>query len=501
MGSEQEKRTISIKLNQPVKKVDLSSKHVTNRQLQQQIEERQEVQPIKVDKKKDKIQKKNQLSEEIRPLEKRNAKEPFTKQPKTETVKSFAAPYKNDVVRPFLNKQKKEMDNLDKSKRNMRPIPHIFPDTNGDQLQDQEKVEEVANDKNGKENPSQKSQKVDLSTGRASSVNNSQTYQNEIEQGTSSEMELEVPLPNDKVIDFGQLQEERKRNAAPFWDDGNREQGPSLPYKRKKKKKGNFSFQDFPVMTVMAILSAIIVGLSFGFVIKTIFTGESDVSITQNGAVPVMSNNGVDAGATNHQLQWPRLTAEVVQAGAFSTLEKGNEMNEQMLSNGFPSVLLADTESFYLFIGLAADRAEAQNVSAYFVGEGQETYVKTYQINGDSVPPSVESQAWFEEAIQLFQQLSTLSAAALTKEATISASQLDTSTNKMNALSEQRDVAFSNLPDEIKPYALEMADRLKEANAALASYNESQSGSDAIKVQQALLSVLNNYSLMMNTKE
>ncbi|WP_413379389.1 hypothetical protein [Alkalihalobacillus sp. 1P02AB] len=498
MGSEQEKRTISIKLNQPVKKVDLSSKQVTNRQLQQQIEERQEVQPIKVEKKKEgkeKAQKKTQLSDEIRPLEKRNDKEPFTEQYKTETVKSFPAQYKNDVIRPFPNKQKKEMVNSDKPKENVRPLPHIFPEPNNAQLQNQEKTEKVAYDKKWKETASQQSQKVDSQT------DHSQSYQNATEMGASSEMELEVPLPNQKVIDFGQLQEERKRNADPFWDDGNREQGPSLPYKRKKKKKGNFSFQDFPVMTVMAIFSAIIVGLSFGFVIKTIFTGESDVSITQNGAVPVMSNNGVDAGATNHQLQWPRLTAEVVQAGAFSTLEKGNEMNEQMLSNGFPAVLLADTESFYLFIGLAADRAEAQNVSAYFVGEGQETYVKTYQINGDSVPPSVESQAWFEEATQLFQQLSTLSAAALTKEAMISASQLDASTNKVNTLSEQRDAAFSDLPDEIKPYALEMADRLKEANTALVSYNESQSTSDAIKVQQALLSVLNNYSLMMNTKE
>ena len=73
-----------------------------------------------------------------------------------------------------------------------------------------------------------------------------------------------------------------------------------------------------------------------------------------------------------------------------------------MTSAGHPTSLIPSNDKFFLFIGLGPDRATAQSVGEYYKEAGVETYVKTYQVTGTTVPPTAETKAWFEEAIPLY---------------------------------------------------------------------------------------------------
>ena len=51
-------------------------------------------------------------------------------------------------------------------------------------------------------------------------------------------------------------------------------------------------------------------------------------------------------------MQWPQLTTEIVQAGAYSSVEKGGEVQSEMTSAGHPTSLIPSNDKFFLFIGL-----------------------------------------------------------------------------------------------------------------------------------------------------
>ncbi|KMK74663.1 hypothetical protein [Alkalihalobacillus pseudalcaliphilus] len=491
MGSGQEKRTISIKLNQINSKPTAS----VEKDSQNRMEDRQEVQPVHVDKRKGKSSQPKNVSKNSNERAKKESHNPI-KVSKSEGSGSTKSTKKVEPLHPFSNdKQTKRMQpdshkqsakignqennspmNQTTVKNNVHPFPHIFPD------------------------PPKTKPSTEAGVGKSDysiEINDPwQQINDTSEESTdTSEKEIipEIPIPK-KVISFEEVQEERKRLSQPFWDDGNRQQSPSLPYKRKKKKKGQFSFRDFPTITVMAILSAIIIGLSFGFVIKTIFTGD-EAGVVQGDSVPANSQpTGVEAGAANNQMQWPQLTTEIVQAGAYSSVEKGGEVQSEMTSAGHPTSLIPSNDKFFLFIGLGPDRATAQSVGEYYKEAGVETYVKTYQVTGTTVPPTAETKAWFEEAIPLYQQLTSLSVAALSFEEALPASQLQGTEQALNQLYEQRDAAFSELPEEARTSALHVADGLKGALAALNTFNESKEPEAAKAAQQALLTTLEHYT-------
>ncbi|MFC0557816.1 hypothetical protein [Halalkalibacter alkalisediminis] len=298
-----------------------------------------------------------------------------------------------------------------------------------------------------------------------------------------------IPQP-DNIIDFGSRHEERQRNGQPFWDDGNREKSPKLPYKRKKKPLSGKSRPQIPFMLIAAILAAIVVGLGLGTMILTVFTG-NNVSIVDSGgetttgaAIPTFSEGG----------SLPTLTLEIVQGGAFEEMAKGEEVVARIHEKGLAAALTQGTNPIYMFIGAAGDRSQATKISDLYTGYGQETYLKTYRVEGQSITGQAEEvSAWFTSAISQYKEILQLSVDGLGGGSLITDDRVKQITEKADALQAERDQAFSHLSGESQQHALEMGDHLVLAGEKLKEYLSTSEQEALWKSQQALLDALVSY--------
>ncbi|WP_100404997.1 hypothetical protein [Bacillus solitudinis] len=306
-----------------------------------------------------------------------------------------------------------------------------------------------------------------------------------------------VPQP-DKVINFNAIQEERKKRGQPFWDDGNREKAPKIPYKRKKKTRNYEAKRSFPTMLVMAIFSAIIVGISFGFMVLTVFTGGDQQSIeagsTTASTIPAFGDGAVGL---------PTLAVDVVQGGAFSSQEKGELIASNIHKKGLAAVLTKSTDPIYMFIGIGGDRAQSTAISKLYEGYNQETYLKSYRVEGITIE-DIETDVtnWFFDASHSFKEMMQLSVDGLTRDgAIITDNQVNVIEEQLSLLQGKRDRAFSTLPSSGQPHALAMGDALVKAGQGLENYVQTEDKQQLWVTQQELLHALVNYELLLSEWE
>ncbi|WP_017726727.1 hypothetical protein [Halalkalibacterium ligniniphilum] len=301
-----------------------------------------------------------------------------------------------------------------------------------------------------------------------------------------------LPKP-DNLIEFSKHQEERKRNEQPFWDDGNREQSPKLPFKRKKKKKStdfSYSLKNVPVLFIVAVVSAIVVGVSFGFTMLTVFTGnEPDiVSSAEATNIPHFEEKNT---------RLPHLTVEVVQGGAFSTLEKGQQVADSIKEKSLAAVLFSQTEPIYLFMGIAQDRANSKAIGQIYEQKGQETYLKSYTVS----PATIQEQAvetttsqWFTQMEEIYKRMIDLSVDGITGSgAQVSRESVEEIRLQTLTLHEQETKAFERLHPSAQQHATALSEEMLNAGNHLAAYQQQGDEMYLLEAQQALLEVLAHY--------
>ncbi|MCM3715093.1 hypothetical protein [Halalkalibacter oceani] len=302
-----------------------------------------------------------------------------------------------------------------------------------------------------------------------------------------------IPRPNN-VLDFKKRQAERKRNEQPYWDDGNREKSPGLPFKRKKKALYKGAKPHLSMTLLAAICSALVIGIGMGLVVLTLFTGEPAEGTEANSAnadVPVFS--GTDAGL-------PVLAVEVVQGGAFAAAEKGMESVQILQDRGLAALLTEHTDPFYMFIGLGGDRAQAGQISNLYQEYGQETYVKSYRIEGQAVTGQPEDvTSWFDRAVGQYKELLHLSVDGLTGGTLPTAEKAAELEQNLDTLQVERDQVFSKLPDAAQPSALALGDALVKGKDQLKHYVETEDAAALWGTQQALLEALLAYEQLVAT--
>lgn len=298
-----------------------------------------------------------------------------------------------------------------------------------------------------------------------------------------------------KIVDLGERRRDKKRLEEPFWDDGKSEQPPKLPL-IKRKQKAKFDFKSLPLGLVGVVMSAIIVGISFGFMMLTIFTGDKTEPTEITGAI--QSSQPQDVAPTAIPGQIPMLAVEVVQGGAFSLVAKGHEMAQIMKSNGFSAALSNTADPVYLFIGVGLDREQASVVADQYRANGQEVYLKPYAVSSNSVIEKEEQNEFFATGVDLFEQLTLLSVNGLANGGSLitneSLAQLKTSYDKL--------ISYGDLFAESEaqqPLALAFQDALTSAHEKMLSYANSKDTSDLWQVQQFLLNGLIAYEELIKT--
>ncbi|WP_062047917.1 hypothetical protein [Bacillus sp. JCM 19034] len=242
-------------------------------------------------------------------------------------------------------------------------------------------------------------------------------------------------------------------------------------------------------MLVAALGSAIIVGVSLGLVILNMFTGQNgDVSYEAEqttGAIPSF---------TEDKEGMPNLSLEIVQGAAFTDLEQAEKSRDAIMDQGFAATLTSETEPIYMFIGVAGDRAQAAKINEIYEGYGQDTYLKSYGVEGQNVSGQApELYEWFTNAISLYYDMVQLSIDGLNGGTMITSERIDQIENAFDSLQDKRNQAFAPLEEDVQPIALTMGDQLMQAKDELKAYASDGNEENLWNGQQILLDTMITY--------
>ncbi|PYZ93628.1 hypothetical protein CR194_10745 [Salipaludibacillus keqinensis] len=226
----------------------------------------------------------------------------------------------------------------------------------------------------------------------------------------SESRKIKVPLRDSgkTIVDF-EKHKAASEEPVPFWDDGKSLKSPKLP-PVNRKKKSSISTVKLPIgflrsRVFLSIAAAILVGGAFGMMLLSLFTGGESTAgeSTMMGTQSTSGDNLPIAAAIdedeNVMASLPPLDLYLVQAGAFSTEEKGNEIASSLKDKGFPSRLIEENGTHYLFVGAGADRESADQLAAVLESQGQETYVKPYTVSTDHLQLNEDLHAYLLEGI------------------------------------------------------------------------------------------------------
>jgi stage II sporulation protein B len=300
--------------------------------------------------------------------------------------------------------------------------------------------------------------------------------------------------PSKKVVDLGERRKDKEKLLAPYWDDGKSDKSPKLPPNNRKKKR--FDFRSLPLGMIGIVMSAIIVGVSFGFMMLTIFTGEKLETATAN--FPVQTPSSLEQPVALAPGQVPILGVEVVQGGAFSLVAKGQEVAEELQNKGFASALTKSTEPVFLFIGLGLDREQANVVAEEYKANGQEVYVKPYAVTTNGTVKTDEQGIFLETGVSLFEKLTLLSINGLAASGTLvneeNMNELATIYEKLVSI----EAPFSD-NDIQSERSLAFQSALTNAYQKMQSYSEGKDENILWQVQQYLLNGLIEYEELTKT--
>ncbi|OIJ18375.1 hypothetical protein BKP45_12425 [Anaerobacillus alkalidiazotrophicus] len=305
-----------------------------------------------------------------------------------------------------------------------------------------------------------------------------------------------------KIVDLGERRHNKKKLEGPFWDDGKSEQAPKLPpTKRKKKQKFDFKFKikDLPLGIIGIVMSAIIVGVSFGFMMLTIFTGDKPQAMEVINPVQAteIATTEIEAPEVVMNGQIPVLGVEIVQGGAFSLVDKATETAQSIQNKGFAAAITNTTEPIYLFIGLGIDREQANVLAEHYKANGQDVYVKPYAVTTSGTVDSQEQSLFLETSVDLYQQLILLSVNGLANGSSLVTDETLADLKATNEILVSLGNPFKD--SEQETLANDFQHALDNAYQSMLSFASSQESNNLWQVQQFLLDGMLAYEKLVKT--
>ncbi|WP_102345404.1 hypothetical protein [Bacillus sp. Marseille-P3661] len=297
------------------------------------------------------------------------------------------------------------------------------------------------------------------------------------------------------IIDFEEVRLERGYNKTI-----KKRKFTSLPPPRhklpKKKKRHTPLFKHRPAFSaskkmLAALISAIIIGTGFGYIVLSLFTDISDSTEPPRGNVqqavappnPSVESNqpsqtASTAGAGITEIE--AMGVQVIQGGAFSSVEAANQFAAKLTTNGQAAVIVPESNPVLMFIGIGTNSTEIGAISEYYKEQGQEIYVKSVKTSSVDAKLIDESYTSFiHNGQDLFKSLITLSTQAFT------ASKVDD--NSWSSLEQSYKNWNGAIPNELPDSLTAFSGSITNAYQALSAYRSSLDEGQLWKSQQALL--------------
>ncbi|MDL4841670.1 hypothetical protein [Aquibacillus rhizosphaerae] len=177
-------------------------------------------------------------------------------------------------------------------------------------------------------------------------------------------------------------------------------------YKKKGKKIP-------PIVKIFIISagSAILVGLTLGFIMLRMFVGlenggeqtdaSSSVVVDDDGQATTEQGKASDASG-NVTYKMADLEASVIQAGAFSTIEKAEEWQQGIRDSGYLSMIWEKDGEFRLFVGISNSQAVIEKIVADMDSVGVESYDRQWISSGQETQLLESEIEWLKTFPELW---------------------------------------------------------------------------------------------------
>lgn len=294
------------------------------------------------------------------------------------------------------------------------------------------------------------------------------------------------------------LEEHRREKITKNQEDNSRaNSNPTNQFYPRKQQPSLIQWvKSLPLGVIGIVVSAIIVGTSFGFLMLSIFTGE-DIQPMASGEIEAKESIPVSSTTENY-VSIPSLNVQVIQGGAFSDYEKGNEIAQALKAKGYAAALTKNTDPSYMFIGVGLDKNAAAVIGKKYQEVGQEIYLKPYTISTEGISVEENKENFINEGIKLFETFANITVNEFSTEA----SKLQDDTLK------QLTVEVTALNDYIKAFegndtqysfAIAFKEQLQSIEQQLTNYKDAPDTKKLWNIQQQLLDCLLTYDAFVQS--
>lgn len=200
----------------------------------------------------------------------------------------------------------------------------------------------------------------------------------------------------------------REERRKPIMSMGELRQNSNPPnnsiYVSSKQKNNNpFPFKTF----LLAIISALVIGTSFGLMVLHLFTDNQQIPTSG-------TNQPIEVGTTDEtdRKEDPvgnadsvtiatvsELSVFLVQGGVYSTADAVTPILEQMKGKGLAGIVLNQEGKYYLFLGIGSSDQAAKTIRTSFEADIEGAFVKNL------ITPEQKGNPSILQAKQLFDQL------------------------------------------------------------------------------------------------
>jgi hypothetical protein len=340
--------------------------------------------------------------------------------------------------------------------------------------------------------------------------------------------------------------QEVDRYAAPQMDDsvgdeGEHEGTNRFSALRLGRKRLSFLGRP-PFRAFVPTVSAIALGLLFGFLVLTVFTQEQLSQSYRNvlgdtlktvTAGQMSQSGGIDADSPLAQeensapakqegmpvkLQLPEQRFSMAQLGSFTEPQAAQAAIELLKKKGFPHFLYKDGDKNYLFAATASTRDDILGMASLLKNQGMDVYVKDVTLPGlpkeiqlaavdaDKAVDPARLQAFFLDGMELARSLTTWSGRYLGTSATgkVTAEEQASIKELHRRFLDGSRVLKTSAPAAWQPHLTGMLNglnqavtALEQAKTAIAEGKAAHAESHAWQVQTGALSYLEHYALLI----
>ncbi|WYP25397.1 hypothetical protein NSQ54_13860 [Alkalihalobacillus sp. FSL W8-0930] len=310
------------------------------------------------------------------------------------------------------------------------------------------------------------------------------------EKKKKPETEWVFPEPDHVVEKNPPVPPSKEENREIFlWDETKK--SDSTKKKPTIKKQSFTSFYQkgkaLPWALVAAVASAILIGISLGFVTLTVTNG----GVTQDPSGEAVDVSTTPAPPVDPQASEPSETEfYVIQGGAFSTSEASKQVSETFKKDGFPVTIESGGDAELLYIATAGTKEEAIQLVELYKEAGHDAFVKKYEfpaLTGEQT----EVGKWFNQAGVNIAEVAEASAKNLS-ETTYGDAEMTALTQQLTQLENQRDAMMESATEEVKASAQTVMAKLAESSQLLQGETE-----DVWKAQQLILDIMPIYKKSM----